>query len=234
MEHRGTVQTAVPRRRRRRRRRAGRRRRRGRRLRHPDRRTSPHAGAGRGCGHGQGASCRSVLRPAAGRHHHRPAGTADVRRPRRHHHRRRGAAADARPMGGDRRPADRRKQVSDSPVRDEQPPFDTGESMDLGPHSLTITVGFGPSLFDERFGLAGPDAGRADPVRDHSRRRRDEAGALRRRPVHPGLRRRPAGGVPRHPQHGPGRPRHGGPQVVAARLRPGLGDRRRPDRRRAT
>ena len=47
------------------------------------------------------------------------------------------------------------KLVSDSPVRDEQPPFDTGESMDLGPHSLTITVGFGPSLFDERFGLAG-------------------------------------------------------------------------------
>ncbi len=46
------------------------------------------------------------------------------------------------------------KLVSDSPVRDEQPPFDTGESMDLGPHSLTITVGFGPSLFDERFGLA--------------------------------------------------------------------------------
>ena len=46
------------------------------------------------------------------------------------------------------------KLVSDSPVRTEQPPFDTGESMDLGPHSLTITVGFGPSLFDERFGLA--------------------------------------------------------------------------------
>ena len=44
--------------------------------------------------------------------------------------------------------------VSDSPVRAEQPPFDTGEAMDLGPHSLTITVGFGPSLFDSRFGLA--------------------------------------------------------------------------------
>ena len=47
------------------------------------------------------------------------------------------------------------RPVSDSPVRVEQPPFDTGEAMDLGPHSLTITVGFGPSLFDDRFGLAG-------------------------------------------------------------------------------
>lgn len=47
------------------------------------------------------------------------------------------------------------KLVSDSPVREEQPPFDTGESMDLGPHSLIITVGCGPSLFDGRFGLAG-------------------------------------------------------------------------------
>ncbi len=46
------------------------------------------------------------------------------------------------------------RPVSDSPVRVEQPPFDTGEAMDLGPHSLTITVGFGPSLFDDRFGLA--------------------------------------------------------------------------------
>lgn len=46
------------------------------------------------------------------------------------------------------------KQVSDSPTKPQQPPFDTGESMDLGAHSLTITVGFGPSLFDDRFGLA--------------------------------------------------------------------------------
>ncbi|HZC73740.1 MAG TPA: iron uptake transporter deferrochelatase/peroxidase subunit [Jatrophihabitans sp.] len=34
------------------------------------------------------------------------------------------------------------------------PPVDTGEAMGLGPARSTITVGFGPSLFDERFGLA--------------------------------------------------------------------------------
>jgi len=34
------------------------------------------------------------------------------------------------------------------------PPIDTGEAAGLGASSLTITVGFGPSLFDDRFGLA--------------------------------------------------------------------------------
>jgi deferrochelatase/peroxidase EfeB len=34
------------------------------------------------------------------------------------------------------------------------PPVDTGEAMGLGPARLTVTVGFGPSLFDDRFGLA--------------------------------------------------------------------------------
>jgi deferrochelatase/peroxidase EfeB len=37
----------------------------------------------------------------------------------------------------------------------DSPPDDTGEALDLPPAGLTITVGFGPSLFDERFGLAG-------------------------------------------------------------------------------
>ena len=40
------------------------------------------------------------------------------------------------------------------------PPDDTGEALDLPPSGLTITFGFGPTLFDDRFGLASkrPDA----------------------------------------------------------------------------
>jgi deferrochelatase/peroxidase EfeB len=34
------------------------------------------------------------------------------------------------------------------------PPIDTGEAMGLSAAQLTVTVGFGPTLFDDRFGLA--------------------------------------------------------------------------------
>jgi deferrochelatase/peroxidase EfeB len=39
------------------------------------------------------------------------------------------------------------------------PPADTGEAYGTSPANLTITVGFGPSLFDDRFGLAGKRPG---------------------------------------------------------------------------
>jgi deferrochelatase/peroxidase EfeB len=38
---------------------------------------------------------------------------------------------------------------------DEAPPEDTGEALGLPPSRLTLTIGFGPSLFTDRFGLAG-------------------------------------------------------------------------------
>ncbi|MFD9907073.1 iron uptake transporter deferrochelatase/peroxidase subunit [Streptomyces sp. NPDC059063] len=41
---------------------------------------------------------------------------------------------------------------------DEAPPDDTGEALGLKPSRLTLTIGFGPSLFEkygERFGIAG-------------------------------------------------------------------------------
>lgn len=44
--------------------------------------------------------------------------------------------------------------VSSSPDKPAQPPFDSGEALDSGPYSLTVTVGLGASLFDQRFGLA--------------------------------------------------------------------------------
>ncbi len=64
------------------------------------------------------------------------------------------------------------------PTNAESPARDTGEAVGLGPASLTVTVGFGPSLFDHRFdlGVRRPPAlvdlpnfpgDRIDPARSH-------------------------------------------------------------------
>jgi len=44
------------------------------------------------------------------------------------------------------------------------PPDDTGEALGLPPSGLTITFGFGPSLFDDRFGLAGRKPADLEPL----------------------------------------------------------------------
>lgn len=46
------------------------------------------------------------------------------------------------------------KQVGDNEKHPLSPPDDTGEAVGLPPSQLTVTIGFGPSLFDERLGLA--------------------------------------------------------------------------------
>ncbi|WP_425476250.1 iron uptake transporter deferrochelatase/peroxidase subunit [Gordonia oleivorans] len=45
------------------------------------------------------------------------------------------------------------KPVGPVESRPQSPPADTGEAFDLGPNLLTVTVGFGPTLFDDRLGL---------------------------------------------------------------------------------
>ncbi|HVY14377.1 MAG TPA: Dyp-type peroxidase [Rhodopila sp.] len=44
--------------------------------------------------------------------------------------------------------------------------FDTGEALNLGPASLTVTVGLGPNVFGETFGLSGHRPALMRPLRE--------------------------------------------------------------------
>ena len=92
-------------------------------------------------------------------------------------------------------------------------PDDTGEALGLPASGLTLTVGFGPTLFEtadgvDRFGLA---ARRPEPLAELPGLpgRRDRPGDQRRRPVRAGLRQRPAGRGARRAQPGPAGRRRG-------------------------
>ena len=99
------------------------------------------------------------------------------------------------------------------------PPLDTGEAVGSPVSGLTVTIGYGPSLFDDRFGLAPkkpallvdlPALPNEDLDPDY----------IGRRPVHPGLLGRPAGGLPRRAQPGPPGHGRGRAQLDGARVRP--------------
>ena len=54
--------------------------------------------------------------------------------------------------------------IADDESNPELPPEDTGEALGLGAANLTVTVGFGGSLFDHRFGLAAKKPAALAPI----------------------------------------------------------------------
>ena len=123
------------------------------------------------------------------------------------------AAVDPRASGRWRRTAARR-----IPIGQFDPPAGHRARRSACPrHDSPLTVGFGPSLFDDRFGLADRAPGsswtyRRSPATRWTRR-------LRRRPRRPGLRRRSPGGLPCRPQPDPDRPRVGDDPLPAGGIR---------------
>jgi deferrochelatase/peroxidase EfeB len=57
-----------------------------------------------------------------------------------------------------------RGQMVPGDLDPQAPPPDTGEAEGLRPGNLTITIGYGPSLFDHRFGLAARQPARLAPL----------------------------------------------------------------------
>ncbi|MFI7588301.1 iron uptake transporter deferrochelatase/peroxidase subunit [Spongisporangium articulatum] len=66
------------------------------------------------------------------------------------------AAAASRMVNG--------QEIGSVETHPQAPPVDTGEAMGLGPARLTVTVGFGPTLFDDRFGIADRRPAALEPL----------------------------------------------------------------------
>ena len=109
----------------------------------------------------------------------------------------------------------------------DDPPLDTGEAIGSPVGGLTITIGYGPSLFDDRFGLSARKPALLTDLPALPNENLDPE--LRgRRPVHPGLLGRPAGGLPRRAEPGPSRARCRRLQLDGARLRQDVVDQHDP------
>ena len=91
---------------------------------------------------------------APGRHPHAAAAPPALCELRRDRGQRRGAPRPSRQLDGPCRPAHPWGTILGA-GGEFAPPDDTGEAGGLDPARLTLTVGFGPGLFDGRFGLAG-------------------------------------------------------------------------------
>lgn len=97
------------------------------------------------------------------------------------------------------------------------PPSDTGEALDLAPSQLTLTIGFGPSLFDDRFGLADK---KPAALLDLPHFRADNLDPNRSgRHRHPSVRQRSPGCRPCDPQPRASRVRDRVGQMVTTRIR---------------
>ena len=165
----------------------------------------------------------AVPRHAPGRDRHPGAGPAALRRARPDHHRPgRGQRTCCSAVDGGRRAHDRGRRrprrAARSTCNPDAPPTDTGEA--LGLPAVVADAHLRRSARRSSTSSASPRA-RPAALADLPafQRRPARPGAVRRRPLHPGLRQRPAGRRARGPQPRPHRLRDHGGALVAARVR---------------
>ena len=129
------------------------------------------------------------------------------------------AAAEMTAGRADRRRQPRRAGAARRHRRDGRPAaLQPDRHLRLRPRACSSSRGLG-------LAAAAPGGAAPDPA---AAGRRAGPARKRRRHLRPGLLRRPPGRLPRDPQPGPDRPRHGGDALVPARLRPHLDHQPQP------